>query len=75
MLPRQGCMQLRPSCPVPETSRSLRFSQDAPLEAGADGKDVKSFGPWKLLPMNHEPVLLKTQHFLPAVLDCAHNAF
>ena len=60
---------------MPEAPRSLRFSQDAPLEAGAKGRDAKSLGPGKLLPMNHKPLLLKTQHFFPAMLECAHAAF
>lgn len=58
---------------MPEAPRSLRFSQDAPLEAGTDGRDAKSLGPWKPLPMNHKPLLLKT-HFFPVTLDCAHAA-
>lgn len=60
---------------MPEASRSLRFCQDAPLEAGGDGKDVKSFGPWKLLPMNHESLLLKDTTILARRVDCAHSAF
>ena len=64
--PRTGSIPLRPSRLILKAPRSLRFPQGAPLKVGTDDKASA-----------HEPELpfLKTQHFLPTVLDCAHDFF
>lgn len=64
VLPQAGSIPLKPSCSILEAPRSLRFPLGAPLKVGTDGKASA-----------HEPELpfLKTQHFLPTVLDCAHS--
>lgn len=40
VLPKPSSIQLRPSYPMPEAPRSLRFPQDAPLNVGANGSDL-----------------------------------